>query len=213
MENISIMIKAGKKYLYRGKEIVILGYDYVAKELELIPNIEFISNILTSKELKDYIYYYNALAYDIENDCFGYFGTQDYARPEELENIEDFDVYVTKLKMLRRDLFQIVHLQSQEYMDKEFNDSFTDTSCELLELHKKKEFVKKIIKRAYQRNDLKTRCGEIKVKDGFYVLNDGIELLSLPATKENYYLLYALGMTDRHFRGYFKDIHDLSVAK
>ena len=45
------MIKAGKKYLYRGKEIVILGYDYVAKELELIPNIEFISNILTSKEL------------------------------------------------------------------------------------------------------------------------------------------------------------------
>ena len=210
MENISIMIKAGKKYLYRGKEIVILGYDYVAKELELIPNIEFISNILTSKELKDYIYYYNALAYDIENDCFGYFCTQDYARLEELEDIEDFDVYVTKLKMLRRDIFQIVHLQSQEYMDKEFNDSLTDTSCELLELHKKKEFVKKIIKRAYQRNDLKTRCGEIKVKDGFYVLNAGTEKsISLPATKENYYLLYALGMTDKQFRGYFKDIHDL----
>ena len=95
-------------------------------------------------------------------------------------------------------------------MDKEVNDSFTDTSCELLELHKKKEFVKKIIKRAYQRNDLKTRCGEIKVKDGFYGLNAGTEKsISLPATKENYYLLYALGMTDKYFRGYFKDIHDL----
>lgn len=138
-ESINLRVKVGKKYLYRGKEIVILGYDYVAKELELIPNIEFIANILTYKELKDYLYYYNALVYDIENDNFLYFCTQDYEQLEELEDIEDFDVYLTKLMMIRRDYFQIVHLKSQEYMDKEFNEDLTDTSCELLNIYIRKK--------------------------------------------------------------------------
>lgn len=220
MENQSVMrVKTGIKYLYKGNEVIIVGYDYDPKEIVNIYDIEAVSYLLTSKELKDYLYYESALVYDINNEKFFYFCAQGYAKLEEIGEMEDFDVYLTKLKMVNRDFFQIVSVKSQEYMDKEFNGSYTDTLCILKNLYKKSECIKKLAKRAYQKREscTQTKYGELTVRDGFYVLTCEMKTLSLPATKENYYILYALGMVDCPFQNYFMNISrnrlDFSVIK
>lgn len=204
-------LKVGSIYSYKGREVVLVGYNLHNSIEQNSYNSIAIGYLLSFAELREYYLWKSAIAFDLKDNGFFYFSTDNiYSKPLYLRDMEDFDTFFLKLLLMYSDFISTMsmHLLSQEEAVEELNsqkttDIFTGMlECTDLIVNIAKSHLDDILHFELTVFDCRVKFKDKSTK--IAVITPANGSIEVEYSKHNFILLYALAVAGAQFIGYYK---------